>query len=507
MTNPLTDSTAEERSVAASAYLSGSSTAAAGALVGRCRATVERWLTQAGIPQRPKRSYFGANNPFYGKHHPPELQARLSASRRKYTFDQSFFSSIDTEAKAYTLGFLLADGCISDKGHVSATVKASDEGVLIAISRAMSSTCPVRRVEHKLNRPGYPTFVGRYSQFWFQAPPSMVSDLARHGVVPRKSLTCVPSGLIPLPFLPAYWRGLVDGDGWVTTGKAGRSPVIGLCGSRPVVEAFRDFCLSYVQSDATVHPTKRIFTFIIGGTSMASRMASVLYGGASIYVERKKIAADVISAMRPSWLRMTDSRAKEMIALRSELGCWKLVSQMYGLGDNSANSVVHSWLRKRGLSMPSFGRRPNPKKLVLDIEGIVKDYFILNKSTVQIGAERGVSYNTIRVRLIESGYDLNDGKGRPHVVTMTPELRAIKSARQTVWMSIPENRKIASAAAKEYHLRPEIRARSSETMKRIRSDPEFIRRMLEAREKANKKKERVVPLDSPLLRSVRPRAR
>ena len=41
----------------------------------------------------------------------------ISASKRKYSLNEDYFENIDTEEKAYWLGFLLADGNISYSGR------------------------------------------------------------------------------------------------------------------------------------------------------------------------------------------------------------------------------------------------------------------------------------------------------------------------------------------------------------------------------------------------------
>ena len=41
-----------------------------------------------------------------------------SESHRKYSLDENYFDIIDTPNKAYILGFICADGCVSDRNEL-----------------------------------------------------------------------------------------------------------------------------------------------------------------------------------------------------------------------------------------------------------------------------------------------------------------------------------------------------------------------------------------------------
>ena len=51
---------------------------------------------------------------------------------------------IDTEEKAYWLGFITADGCIVSKGGLSVNLVATDAGHLEKLSVSLSSSWPNR---------------------------------------------------------------------------------------------------------------------------------------------------------------------------------------------------------------------------------------------------------------------------------------------------------------------------------------------------------------------------
>jgi len=51
-----------------------------------------------------------------------EDRIRMSLAHRKHCLDESFFSEIDNEEKAYWLGFFSADGAITDKNKIRLTL-------------------------------------------------------------------------------------------------------------------------------------------------------------------------------------------------------------------------------------------------------------------------------------------------------------------------------------------------------------------------------------------------
>ncbi len=75
--------------------------------------------------------------------------------------------------------------------------------------------------------------------------PRLAAALARHGVVPRKSQLDVPTSQ-QLANHPAFWRGMVDGDGSVTYAKGKHGPAIVLVGTPAVMAQYVEFLATSV---------------------------------------------------------------------------------------------------------------------------------------------------------------------------------------------------------------------------------------------------------------------
>jgi hypothetical protein len=123
----------------------------------------------------------------------------------------------------YWIGMLAADGCVRGP-HISLIQHASRAAMLQRFFAFVGSPARPFRV---INRGK--GFIADVSS------PRMAADLARHGVVPRKSPTMEPSQAAARR--PEFWLGVFDGDGCCTFSKRG-VPTIGIVGSRPLMTHF-----------------------------------------------------------------------------------------------------------------------------------------------------------------------------------------------------------------------------------------------------------------------------
>jgi hypothetical protein len=123
---------------------------------------------------------------------------------RRYTIDHTFFSSIDTEDKAYILGFIAADGCVG-LGTLRIGLHPRDTDILEKIRARMQSNAPIVNTKS-----------GKWPMArWSISSVQLAHDLIAAGITPRKSLTLQFPTLTP-ELERHYIRGLWDGDGFIT---------------------------------------------------------------------------------------------------------------------------------------------------------------------------------------------------------------------------------------------------------------------------------------------------
>jgi hypothetical protein len=208
-----------------------------------------------------------------------------STNRAVGVCDHDFFSVIDTEEKAYWLGFFTADGSVSDgqgKSVIQIGLSVVDIDHLEKFRSALHIKNPVH-IRSKNN--GYEG--GNGSAMISVSSPKMVKDLAAYGVVPRKTGKTVAAKIRP-DLARHYWRGFVDGDGWLTNSMKDGRPFesVGLCGDYPVMKAFMEWCQEVSGTKAKVHKHYSIWKFDIKG-QVAVTIAKELYENSTVFLDRK----------------------------------------------------------------------------------------------------------------------------------------------------------------------------------------------------------------------------
>ena len=113
----------------------------------------------------------------------------------------NIFETIDTEEKAYWLGFLYADGYISKYNQIEVSLSPEDKEHLIKLKLFVNTNTNIIEDEHRCRL----LFCSK----------EMVADLAKLGCVNNKSLilTFPTEEQVPNTFLRHFLRGYVDGDG------------------------------------------------------------------------------------------------------------------------------------------------------------------------------------------------------------------------------------------------------------------------------------------------------
>lgn len=247
------------------------------------RAQIIRLYDREGksAPQIEKQLGVGSTT-FYRFLKQSNLLARTQqVAQRKNTLDQSCFSVL-TEQSLYWSGYLMADGCVYKNQVVLGAKKADAEHLHRFLAFAGSNAAITPSV-----RNGYPQLQVRlYSD-------RIAGDLAKLGVVPRKSLRAKAPRQIAARL--EFWRGVFDGDGCLAIYKdrrktpPRRAARLNLVGSQFLLEQFRTFLArNGVKSKAKVRRKKpnNHFTFDVEGRA-AVQAVGLLHTDSSLYLPRK----------------------------------------------------------------------------------------------------------------------------------------------------------------------------------------------------------------------------
>lgn len=126
----------------------------------------------------------------------------IGLSFHEIKFDHDFFSKINTEAKAYWLGYIMADGCVTLTQSNRIDLSSKDEKHLLKWQKQIFSNHNLSVVQLKKRNYYKSSHVSI----------KMVKDLSNHGVAPRKTFTLKFPNTIPQFLIRHFIRGYFDGD-------------------------------------------------------------------------------------------------------------------------------------------------------------------------------------------------------------------------------------------------------------------------------------------------------
>jgi hypothetical protein len=256
--------------------------------------------------------------------HRRKISEALLGKNRKHTLKEDLFSVIDSEAKAYWLGFIMADGCVRRGDTLSTTLAACDSGHLDKMAAFLGTSSPVRYFDMGS---GFSDRVTRGARLCVYST-KLVSDLAKVGILPNKTF-CAEPWVGPPELMRHYWRGAVDGDGWVAVRKS--SNHVGICGTYAIVQGFSSHINGKFDWSALPHPDKNIFRVEYSGVRNAADVARHLYDGATVYLDRKMAKAQEVMVREPqrrdwSWITKEEIERRHL-----EMGTWDKVADSFGM--------------------------------------------------------------------------------------------------------------------------------------------------------------------------------
>ena len=129
-----------------------------------------------------------------------------SVPRRPYPGNPNYFEEIDSHLKAYFLGFIAGDGCITGARRT------------LTITLNSKDICVLEKFCEEIGSERGPYDLGMKDQVRFtHTSPGMADNLAKYGIVPRKSLTMDDFlSKVPEDFRNSAILGLFDADGSFT---------------------------------------------------------------------------------------------------------------------------------------------------------------------------------------------------------------------------------------------------------------------------------------------------
>lgn len=220
---------------------------------------------------------------------------------RKYTYNHHIFDKIDTEEKAYWLGFFYADAEISILTHYILRIglKAEDRDHIAKMRDFIAPDVPIESYEaletksKKYHRASRVTFSSK----------KLVEALIDKGCVPNKGQTLrIPFEHLSQDLIHHFIRGFFDGDGCCSLiENGGRLAVSFLSASKQIISEIRQILINQLEVNPNKlacykrKPTSQpLYSFSNSAKADIKKIYNYLYNNATIYLERKKNTFDKV---------------------------------------------------------------------------------------------------------------------------------------------------------------------------------------------------------------------
>ena len=207
-----------------------------------------------------------------------------------YKVNSDFFKCINTEEKAYILGFICADGHISEDRLVI-TVSEKDLDILEKIRRALHSNHPIKKIIRK--NPYQKT--GRKQLILMElmiGRKELVKPLFDMGLTTDKTYTLNGDILkyVPKYLMRDFLRGYFDGDGNVFFGRryiSGYKYNINICGNEDfLLKSFQTYFPSNNKLYKDLY-SRQCYVWKISSKDKVRDFMHYLYYNSSIFLQRK----------------------------------------------------------------------------------------------------------------------------------------------------------------------------------------------------------------------------
>lgn len=199
--------------------------------------------------------------------------------------NEDFFETIDTEEKAYILGWLISDGYVIYPGKGGSpfwgiSVQSSDKYILEKFKEIVGVKKNI--VDAKRFRPNRKTKYTYESELVIVSR-KMVEDLAKYDIIPRKCKTVTFPSDIRDDLIPHIIRGIFDGDGSIS------KRVISFYGNEKVLNKVNSILQEKINlNKKEVKWRKTCFGFSFSSKQNVKDFYHYIYDNATIYLTRKK---------------------------------------------------------------------------------------------------------------------------------------------------------------------------------------------------------------------------
>ena len=193
---------------------------------------------------------------------------------QKYKINENYFSIIDTPEKAYWLGFIFADGCVSNY-RLTLSLHIQDDYILNYLKESLESEIPI--------------YTDRPTQKRFSVYNKKIAlDLNNLNIVKQKTYSN-KFPLVPSNMYKYFICGYFDGDGGVSlTKKTDYCCLTFTCYTRSILETVKTILLQFdIESNISEKTSGKAFDLIISKYTSIKLFYENLYSDSPFIMKRK----------------------------------------------------------------------------------------------------------------------------------------------------------------------------------------------------------------------------
>lgn len=240
---------------------------------------IDRYVKGENIPGIAK-SYGVGPHSIIGILKQSATRIRPRAEYRIHKLNEDYFSVIDSHEKAQILGFIYADGCVSenaDSYRLSIQIHEKDLAYLERIKSALGYSGNIRRIKARVS---YHVNLTIHSR-------KLCEDLIRLGVMPRKTFKVEfpKPEQVPEQFISSFILGFFEGDGSIF--KVKTLVVVNFIGRLNMMEAIH----TRLKLTTKIHQRNTTYYITFARKSVVQSFLKYIYSNAAFVLERKYLRA------------------------------------------------------------------------------------------------------------------------------------------------------------------------------------------------------------------------
>jgi hypothetical protein len=202
--------------------------------------------------------------------------------KKIYKINSNFFKNINNQKKAYWLGFITADGCISRKNRVRLRLITSKKDKE-HFNKFLKTTKSNHKIYYNKHNTGYTVDI---------SDNKIVDDLKKYNVVPRKTFI-LKMPKIDEDLIKHFIRGYFDGNGCFYIFLRKNRKLFSMnfaisSGTKSFLIDLQKILIKELKINKTkIRKTSGCYQINYGGNKQVKKIMDWLYCGSNVFLDRK----------------------------------------------------------------------------------------------------------------------------------------------------------------------------------------------------------------------------